>query len=120
MKKSFRLTWALLLVTLLAGCNKSPVTITNLSCEYLENPLGIDETRPRLSWQLKSDERGQKQTAFHLIVASSQKNLDKNMGDLWDSGKVNSDQSIHVEYDGIPLEVQLELLLESARLGQRR
>ena len=104
MKASFRITWALLLVTLLAGCNKSPLTITNLACEYLENPLGIDETKPRLSWQLKSTQRGDRQTAYHLLVASSQKNLDKDMGDLWDTGNVTSDQSIHVEYNGIPLE----------------
>ncbi len=104
MKTPFFITWILLLVTLISGCNKSPVTITKLACEYMENPLGIDETKPRLSWQLKSDQRGQKQTAFHLIVASSQKNLDKNIGDLWDSGKLKTDQSVHVEYNGKPLE----------------
>lgn len=93
-----------MLATMISWCNKSPVTITKLACEYMENPLGIDETKPRLSWQLNSDERGQKQTAFHLIVASSPGKLNNNTGDLWDSGKVKSDQSVHVEYNGKPLE----------------
>jgi alpha-L-rhamnosidase len=104
MKTTFIITWVLLLVTLISGCNKSPVTITKLACEYLENPLGIDEAKPRLSWQLKSDQRGQKQTAFQLIVASSPEKLNNNTGDLWDSGKLKTDQSVHVEYNGKPLE----------------
>jgi len=83
--------------------NNSTLHIENLKCEYLENPAGIDALNPRLSWQLTSNQRGDKQTAYHLLVASSQKKLDKNIGDVWDTGKVNSDQSIHVEYDGIPL-----------------
>jgi alpha-L-rhamnosidase len=78
--------------------------IENLTCEYLENPAGIDILKPRLSWQLSSDQRGQKQTAYQLLVGSSQEILDKNIGDLWDTERVNSDQSIHVEYDGIPFE----------------
>ena len=82
----------------------SKLHIENLTCEYLENPAGIDILNPRLSWQLISNQRGDKQTAYHLLVASSQKKLDKNIGDVWDTGKVNSDQSIHVEYNGKPLE----------------
>jgi alpha-L-rhamnosidase len=69
--------------------------------------LGIDETRPRLSWISESSQRGQKQTAYHLLVASSRDKLDKNIGDLWDSGKVKSDQSIHVAYAGKPLESRM-------------
>jgi alpha-L-rhamnosidase len=75
----------------------SPV---DLRCEYLSNPLGIDVTKPRLSWKLESGQRGQKQTAYRLLVASSAEKLKKNTGDLWDSGKVRSDQSVHVTYDG--------------------
>ena len=79
-------------------------SIGNLRCESLENPLGIDVTQPRLSWQLNSTERGQKQTAYQILVASSEKNLAKDKGDLWDSGKILSDQSIQVDYAGKPLE----------------
>ena len=78
-------------------------TAGNLRCESLENPLGIDATQPRLSWQLSSGERGQKQTAYQILVAASEKNLAKDKGDLWDSGKISSDQSIQVDYAGQPL-----------------
>jgi alpha-L-rhamnosidase len=64
------------------------------------NPLSIDEVNPRLSWVCKSSQRGQKQSAYRLLVASSREKLNKNVGDLWDSGKVESDQSLNVVYSG--------------------
>ena len=80
-----------------------PLNIENLRCEYLNDPLGIDIVKPRLSWVLKSEEHGQKQTAYQVLVASTLELLGKDQGDLWDSGKINSDQSIHIEYGGKPL-----------------
>jgi alpha-L-rhamnosidase len=74
-----------------------------LRCEYLKNPLGIDARLPRLSWILTSQERGVRQTAYHVLVASSAENLAADEGDLWDSGRVESEQSIHVRYAGKPL-----------------
>ena len=71
--------------------------VTNLRCEYLNNPLGIDVARPRLSWVIESTRRGARQTAYQVLVASSQEQLKQDKGDLWDSGKVESDQSVHVE-----------------------
>jgi alpha-L-rhamnosidase len=62
--------------------------------------LGIDTFKPRLSWRLESNKRGQKQTAYRLLIASSYEKLDKNIGDLWDTGKIKSDQSYQVEYEG--------------------
>jgi len=94
--------------TFFIGCKESSVTITSLSCEYLTDPVGIDVTEPRLSWQLESGQRGQKQTAYRVLVASSRAKLDKNVGDLWDSGKVQSDQSIHVAYNGKPLQSRMQ------------
>ncbi len=75
-----------------------------LRCEHLPRPLGVDVPNPRLSWQLVSDQRGQKQTAWHVLVASSREKLDENTGDLWDSGKVEGDQSLNVIYGGAPLQ----------------
>jgi len=89
------------------GCNNSSVLVGKLTCEYLTNPLGIDETKPHLSWRFESGLRGQKQTACQVLVASSREKLDKNTGDLWDSGKTESDQSIHVEYHGTALESRM-------------
>jgi alpha-L-rhamnosidase len=74
-----------------------------LRTEYCVDPLGIDETRPRLSWQLVSDQRGSKQTAFQILVASSPKLLQQGKGDLWDSGRLVSDETIGAAYAGSPL-----------------
>jgi len=77
--------------------------LNNLRCEYHNNPLGIDITSPRLSWITQSDNRGWKQSAYQILVASSQENLDQDRGDLWDSGKVEANQSIQIPYAGKPL-----------------
>ncbi len=82
---------------------RAALSAANLRCEYLTNPLGIDEARPRLSWTLESDERGQRQTAYRILVASSRDRLAAGSGDLWDSGKMESDECVHVVYEGAPL-----------------
>ncbi len=74
-----------------------------LRCEYLVDPPGIHETSPRLSWRMISTARGEKQTAYRVLVASLPELLAEHKGDLWDSGKVVSDQSSQVEYGGRPL-----------------
>jgi alpha-L-rhamnosidase len=78
-------------------------TVTGLRCESLENPLGIDATHPRLSWILHAKERDQRQTACQILVAGSAARLNANVGDLWDSGKMDSDESIQVPYAGKPM-----------------
>ncbi len=78
-------------------------TVGNLRCESLENPLGIDVVQPRLGWMLESGKRDEMQSAFQVLVASSLETLETDKGDLWDSGKVFSDQSIQVPYAGKPL-----------------
>ena len=79
------------------------VIATNLLCENLQNPLGIDVTIPRLSWINSLPERGGGQTAYQILVASSPTILAQNQGDLWNSGKIASDQSVLVAYTGQPL-----------------
>ena len=76
------------------------VTIKNLRCEYLTNPLGIDAGSPRLSWILSSNQRGEKQTAYRILVASSPDLLNFDTGDLWDSGKLDSDETCQIAYAG--------------------
>ena len=76
------------------------LTVGGLHCEYLENPLGIDTPQPRLSWVLESGQRGQAQTAYQVLVASSEALLKANTGDLWDTGTVKSDQTVQVVYAG--------------------
>jgi alpha-L-rhamnosidase len=79
------------------------VTPVQLRCEYAVDPLGIDGTHPRLFWQLASDARGQRQTAYQILAGSSLDRLRQDQGDLWDSGKVASDESVHIAYAGQPL-----------------
>jgi alpha-L-rhamnosidase len=80
------------------------ITATILRCEYLLNPLSIDAREPRLSWQLESIGRGVSQTAYQIVVSSTPTNLAANKGDLWDTGRVASNQTIQIEYKGKPLQ----------------
>src|SRR5438876_507132 len=79
------------------------LTPTHLRCQYRVDPLGVDATAPRLSWEVHSPQRGQKQTAYRLLVASSPEILRADRGDLWDTGKVASDETLHIAYAGRPL-----------------
>ena len=74
-----------------------------MRCEYLENPLGIDALQPRLTWRVESNDRGARQTAYQILAASSAEQLERNIGDLWDSGKVSGGQTVNIVYAGRPL-----------------
>jgi alpha-L-rhamnosidase len=80
------------------------VTPVDLRCEYLSNPLGIDELSPRLSWRLESKARRQKQIAYQILAASSADQCQAGKADLWDSGKVSSSHSTQIAYAGKKLE----------------
>jgi alpha-L-rhamnosidase len=71
-----------------------------LRCEYRGDPLGIDERVPRLSWALESEGRGQIQSAYRVLVARSEEDLESEENLLWDSGRVESVCSVGVEYEG--------------------
>lgn len=77
-----------------------PLKITRLRTEYRENPVGIATDKPRFDWLLSSDIRGEKQTAYRVLVSRTQAALDQDQGDLWDTGKMLSDQTIQLEYAG--------------------
>src|SRR5439155_8216912 len=89
----------------LTGPIKKVLRATQLRCEYLMNPRGIDELHPRFSWQIDADPRtrGHKQTEYQILVASKESLLEKGSGDLWDSGKIASDETVNIEYQGHPL-----------------
>lgn len=89
-----------------AGAADAPgkLSVSQLRCEYLENPFGIDVVEPRLTWIVGSSERAQEQTAYQILVASSQANLDADTGDVWDSGKVASSETALIAYAGAPLQ----------------
>src|SRR5437763_13252821 len=76
------------------------VSVSFLRCEYAVDPLGIDEPHPRLSWTMEAKERGQAQTAYQVLVAGSEEPLREDRGELWDSGRVASDESAQIPYAG--------------------
>lgn len=78
-------------------------TVADLHCEYRENPSGVDTLKPRLSWKIKSERRGEIQSAYQILVASTPEKLALDQGDLWESGKVLSGQQNQIEYGGKPL-----------------
>lgn len=81
-----------------------PEAPINLLCEYSVDPIGLDVSKPRFSWTLIHAERGRTQYAYQILVASTLEKLDRDIGDVWDSGKTYSNQSVNVEYAGKPLE----------------
>ena len=82
------------------------LTVTRLTTEHMINPSTVDELRPRLSWVNEVNNgkaRGEVQTAYRVVVASSRQKLEAGDFDLWDSGKVVSDRSTLIPYGGKPL-----------------
>jgi alpha-L-rhamnosidase len=82
---------------------QAAVNPENLKCEYLAAPRGIDILNPRLSWQLATRENGELQTAYRILVATSEQLLSSNLGDVWDTRKVGSGESVNVYYKGVIL-----------------
>ncbi|SDK18703.1 alpha-L-rhamnosidase [Pedobacter sp. ok626] len=77
---------------------------TVLKCEYLNNPIGLDMQRPRLSWIIADSRKGAVQKAYQIQVSVDSLNLALGIADLWDSGRVNSDQTNNVLFSGKALQ----------------
>ena len=75
-----------------------------LECESLVTPLGMDTAKPQLSWKMEDSRSGARQTAYQIQVASKAEILAGGKGDVWDSGRVESDNSPGVNYGGPALE----------------
>src|SRR5258707_540261 len=96
-------------ILFLFGCSAVAVAAlapANLRVEWLPEPLAVEAEKPRLSWRVEESDvavRGQVQTAYRVIVAASAEALSKDAGDLWDSGKVASGETLNIEYSGKPL-----------------
>lgn len=83
----------------IGGNIESKIHISNLRVENAVNPY-IEESNPRFSWELQSTKKAVSQSAYQIVVSSTIQNLDNNNYDLWNSGKVDSDQNILVDYNG--------------------
>ena len=79
---------------------QSELRPVGLKCEYRVDPLGIGERSPRLSWALESEGRNQRQSAYRILVAGNEEDLEAEKNLLWDSGRVESGRTIGVEYEG--------------------
>ena len=77
-----RVWWSVAGVMLLAGGAMAQVRVGGLRCEYAKGSLGVDAARPRLFWQLQSEERGVVQGAYRVLVARSEALLEAGKGDL--------------------------------------
>lgn len=100
----FAAYFAVLALCPVARCENVGDDVGGLRCEYLKDPLCIDVVKPRLSWKLETGnlkpERGLRQAAYQILVATTPELLAKDHVDLWDSGKVLSEQNVHIEYGG--------------------
>lgn len=97
-----------LIFVFLSACNNSEklddsLTFEELTCEYIESPVGIETLSPRLGWTMISKFNGEKQTAYHILVSDSEEELNRGNGNLWDSGKVLSGKSNNINYAGLEL-----------------
>lgn len=95
---SFKLKFTLLLFSAFLFNSCADTALSSLIVEYTETPMGIDVNKPRFSWQMVSKKRGQSQTAYQISV------FDENGNETWDSGKIRSDISLNIEYEGQPLQ----------------
>jgi len=92
----------LVVVLVLGGFTKAfaDTEVTGLICEYHTNPIGIDVQQPRLSWKIVSDEKNLMQSAYQIRVADSPSNLKRKNKLVWDSEKIESNESVQIEYTG--------------------
>ena len=83
---------------------QAALTAYDLRCEMLHQPWGIDTTTPALSWKLTLDHNNVRQSAYQILAASRPDLLTEEKADLWNTGKVESDQSLWIPYAGRQLQ----------------
>src|SRR5271167_4688008 len=95
----------LILFTLLAS-SFAAATPIQLRTEYLTNPIGIDAAKPQFAWQSDATTPNWMQSAYQLLVATSESNLTAGKADVWNSGRIASSDSINIPYAGPTLKPQ--------------
>lgn len=106
MKYSFKYAFLFFVAFLLVLQNEvgaQDLEVKNVQVEQQSHPIGIATATPRFSWQISSGKRAVKQVAYEILVATSKANLEKNVGDTWSSGKINSDDALLMPYKGSAL-----------------
>jgi len=82
----------------------SQINVSQLLCNNLTNPIGVGVMHPDFSWQLTSQKRNVMQTAYEIRLGKNESGLKKNNGLLWSTHKIQNDQSVHINYEGSPLQ----------------
>ncbi|WP_167619322.1 alpha-L-rhamnosidase [Maribellus sediminis] len=103
MRNKFAFILLLFIIGYVAQAQSGSTSVTNLRCEYLENPFGVDVSNPRFSWMLIDNTLGAKQEAYQILVSTDSLKIAKGIGDSWNSGKVNYDR-ILTSYSGEKLQ----------------
>ena len=93
----------LLLILISIQVNAQQGQPSNLKCEYLVNPIGIDGSAPRLHWQLGDEREGARQSGYQVIVGTDSTEVAKGMGNCWKSKKIKSADQL-VTYRGKALQ----------------
>ena len=101
---NYFLTAILLLSISCKVTNLSPVKVYDQTVEGRRSLLGSDILNPRFSWKLQGSKNDLMQQSYRILVASSKENLNKEVGDMWDSNTVSSDSSVNIVYGGKPLQ----------------
>ena len=98
---------AFLLVGMLFSCaeshEKTALSFAELSCNQKENPTAIETVNPKFSWVVTADGFNKSQSAYQILVASSENKLNENDADIWNSNKVLNSKSVFVPFTGSPL-----------------
>ena len=99
--KLYKTVFIISLIISVLSCRKDiDFFITNLTCENLKNPIGINTLQPGFSWINKSSRQGASQTAYQILVAGNLRFLNEKDADYWNSGKIESDNSLFISYQG--------------------
>lgn len=105
-----RISILTILVLIVSSCvshstlENGVLKVKNLKLEYQENPQGIDVEKPRFSWILEGEGRNRSQQAYQIVVSSNMQKLNRDDWDIWDSGKVLSNETNQIEFNGLELE----------------
>ena len=107
--KDYFILFSGIFILFLNSCQKEDILIGVAStlCENRVDPLGIDVLNPHLSWNLESTYRNKQQSAYQILVSDSEQELMNNIGNLWETEKINSDKSIQIVYQGKSLLSQM-------------
>src|SRR5690606_9477430 len=98
------LALALVAVTARGAGDKVDLKLVNLKVEYADQPLGLMVEKPHFSWEIKGSQPNIEQRAYQVLVADSPDELANSVGNIWDSGVVQTNQSVGVRYEGEALQ----------------